>query len=147
MRKITLLFVCLFTIMGSTALADSNKIIRFDQLPQAAQEFVEEHFADNEIAITSLERELFERNYELIFVDGKKLEFDRNGGWKDVDCPYDQVPESIVPEFINNFVTEHFPSAKIIHLGRDKASSYEVDLSNNFELGFDQNFKLISMRN
>lgn len=132
--------------MGSRAFADNNKIIRFDQLPQAAQDFVEEHFADNEIAITSLERELFDRSYEVIFVDGKKLEFDKNGGWKDVDCPYDQVPESIVPEFISNFVAEHFPSAKITHLERDKASSYEVDLSNNFELEFDQNFKLTSMR-
>lgn len=145
MKKIALI-LAIFAIASSSAKAERNKIIHFSQLPEPAQEFVQTHFAGNDVAITNRDRNIFEQGYEIIFVDGKKVEFDKNGLWKQVDCSHDRVPENIVPEQISAYVSEKYPSAEVIQIERDR-DGIEVELSNNFELEFDNLYNLVGIEN
>ena len=66
------------------ALADNDKVINKNQLPAQAQKFLNENFANVKCSYVKLERDFLERSYEVVLVDGVKLEFSRNGAWKDV---------------------------------------------------------------
>lgn len=50
MKKLLLLFVCLFTLQ-TIARADDDKPIQVSQMPQKAQQFIKQHFAGSNIAM------------------------------------------------------------------------------------------------
>lgn len=141
MKKLVALFVCLFALI-SVAQADNDKAIRKDQLPTMAQQFIQQHFADNKVAIAKVENDLFSKSYDVIFANGNKVEFDQKGVWKEVDCKYSQVPLALIPDAIRKYVTANYPDAKVVQIERDK-KDYEVKLSGGLELKFDLKFNLI----
>lgn len=145
MKKLLLLFVCLFTIQ-SVVKADDDKPVRMDQLPQSAQQFIKTHFGDSKVAIAKMETDWFDKSYDIIFTDGNKLEFDKQGNWKEINCKYSAVPASVIPEQIQKYVTENYPGAQVLKIERDKRD-YEVKLSNRWELKFDLQFNLIDIDN
>lgn len=53
MKKLLLLFVCLFTIQ-SVVRANDDKPIKVDQLPQPAHQFVKSHFGDSKVAMAKM---------------------------------------------------------------------------------------------
>lgn len=145
MKKLLLLFVCLFTIQ-SVVKADDDKPVKIEQLPQLAQQFIKTHFGDSKVAIAKMETDWFDKSYDIIFTDGNKLEFDKQGNWKEVNCKYSAVPASVMPEQIQKYVTENYPGAQVLKIERDKRD-YEVKLSNKWELKFDLQFNLIDIDN
>lgn len=50
MKKLVFFLVCLFTMQ--VVVADNDKPVTFEQLPQAAQSFVKKHFADRNVAFS-----------------------------------------------------------------------------------------------
>lgn len=126
------------------AKADNDRVITKDKLPAAAQNFVKEYFAKNKVSYVKEERDFLEKNYEIVFTDGTKVEFLKNGKWKEVDCRYSEVPAGIVPEAIRNYVAEHYPGEKILQIDRDR-NDYELRLSNRLELTFDKNYNIIDI--
>lgn len=145
MKKLIVLFASLFALI-SVARADNDKAIQMDQLPQQAQQFIKQHFAGNNVAIAKVENDLFSKSYDVIFANGNKVEFDRAGEWKEVDCKYDQVPSAIIPEPIRKYATANYPDAKVVKIERDR-KDYEVKLSGGLELKFDLKFNLINIDN
>lgn len=145
MKKLLLLFVCLFTIQ-SVVKADDDKPVRIEQLPQSAQQFIKTHFGDSKVAIAKMETDWFDKSYDIIFTDGNKLEFDKQGNWKEINCKYSAVPASVVPQQIQKYVAENYPGAQVLKIERDKRD-YEVKLSNKWELKFDLQFNLIDIDN
>lgn len=145
MKKLLLLFMCLFTIQ-SVVKADDDKPVRIEQLPQSAQQFIKTHFGDSKVAIAKMETGWFDKSYDIIFTDGNKLEFDKQGNWKEINCKYSAVPASVIPEQIKKYVTENYPGAQVLKIERDKRD-YEVKLSNKWELKFDLQFNLIDIDN
>ena len=74
MKQIILLFACLFALQG-LAKADDDRAITVDQLPQKAQEFIQKYFPKNEISLAKMEKDFWEKKYEVVFVNGEKAEF------------------------------------------------------------------------
>lgn len=126
------------------AKADNDRVITKDKLPVSAQNFITEFFPKNKISYVKEERDFIEKNYEIVFTDGAKVEFLKNGKWKEVDCRYSEVPAGIVPVAIRNYVTEHYPGEKILQIDRDR-NDYEIRLSNRLELTFDKNYNIIDI--
>ena len=126
------------------AKADNDRVIPKEKLPAAAQKFVAEHFGKLKISYVKEERDLLERNYEVVFTDGTKVEFLRNGEWKEIDCRYSEVPEVAIPEQIKKYIGENYPDEKVLQIDRDR-HDYEVKLSNRLELTFDLKFNLIDI--
>ena len=141
MKKILVIILAVFSLGVVTAKADNDRVITKDALPAKAQQFVNAHFASVKISYIKEDRDFFDRNYELVFADGSKIDFGRNGEWVDVDCRYNSVPQAIVPAAIQTYVKSNFPDVKIIEIER-KRGNHEVKLSNKLELVFDKNLKI-----
>lgn len=146
MKKILFVLAAIFTFGVSTALADNDKLVNKSDLPAQAQQFINENFAGVNLTYAKLERDFLERSYEVVLVDGTKLEFTLKGQWKEVDCRYGEVPANIVPQQIRDYVTKNYPDAKILKIERDR-TDYELKLSNRYELTFDKNFNIIDIDN
>lgn len=144
MKKTIFLLLSLIVVCTNIK-ADDDKPIEFAQLPAASQQFIKKHFSDKAIALVKMESGLFEKSYEVIFTNGDKAEFDRQGEWKEVRCKYTEVPRSIIPNAIQQYVTQHYPGEKIIKIEKEKGSkkkTYEIKLTNKLELSFDAQFRL-----
>ena len=143
MKKLVFLFVCLFTL-HSVAQASNDKPIQVNQMPQPAQLFINQHFANNKVAMAKMETGFLDKSYEVIFTDGNKLEFDKKGNWTEVNCKYSSVPLKIIPTAILKYITANYPNVKVLKIERD-SKEYEVKLSNQWELKFDKNFNIIDI--
>lgn len=144
MKKITLLLLGIFAL-HTVACADTDKAIPANQLPQTAQQFIQTYFGDVKTSLVKQETDLFEKNYEVVFANGDRIDFDRNGEWTEVQCRDGRaVPAGIVPGPISSYVTATYGDVLIQSIERDR-HSYEVRLSNRLELTFDLEFNLIDI--
>ncbi len=144
MKKILVAVIAVFALGIFSAKADNDRVITKEKLPASSQQFINEYFANNKISYVKEERDFLEKNYEVVFTDGTKLEFMRNGDWTDVDCRYSEVPAAIVPEQIRKYVQNNYAGEKILQIDRDR-NDYELRLSNRLELTFDKNYNIIDI--
>ncbi len=96
MRTLLIIVFSLFAF-SSPALADDDRPINVNQLPAQAQEFINRFFSDSAVALAKQEGRFIGKNYDVIFCNGDKVEFDKSGEWTNVDCKYSSVPDGIVP--------------------------------------------------
>lgn len=146
MKKL-FVFAAICALSISTVKADGfdrDRIITKEQLPATSQNFISEHFADSKIAYVKEDRDFISKNYEVKFSDGSKVEFSRDGAWKEVSCRSVEVPSAIVPDQIEKYIKENYEGARIIEIDRDR-NDYEVRLSNRLELTFDLKFNIIDI--
>ncbi len=142
MKKLLFLLLSVFTLQ--VAQADNDKPITFDKLPAKAQTFIKQNFPTEKVAFTKMEKGFLDTSYDVVFVNGNGVEFDKNGEWTDLDCKRSSVPTKAVPAQITKFVKESHPNATILKLERDRYT-YEVKLSNFWEIKFDKQFNVIDM--
>ena len=113
MKKILALLVCLLTISTGVC-ADDDRPVRFDQLPAKAQAYVKKYFPQEKVALAKMEKDFFDKKYEVIFANSSKVEFFKDGTWKEVDCKYSTVPEAVIPEAILRYVKATYPDHKVV---------------------------------
>lgn len=142
MKKLLFLLLSVFTLQ--VAQADNDKPITFDKLPAKAQTFIKQNFPTEKVAFTKMEKGFLDTSYDVVFVNGNGVEFDKNGEWTELDCKRSSVPTKAVPAQITKFVKEGHPNATILKLERDRYT-YEVKLSNFWEIKFDKQFNVIDM--
>ena len=144
MKKIIVLMLVVFSYGVVTANADNDRIIAKENLPQKSQQFVNRYFGDVKITYVKEERDFLEKSYEVMFADGSRVEFNRNGEWKEIDCRQSSVPSPLIPARIMEYVKTNYPKAKIMQIERDR-HDYEVKLSNRLELTFDSKYNIIDI--
>ena len=76
-----------------------------------------------------------------------KVEFLKDGNWKEVDCKYSSVPEAVLPDAINQYVKTNYAGQKVLKIEKEDRGGYEIKLSGGLELGFDKRFQLIDIDN
>ena len=126
--------------MCMPAMADNDRVITFDQLPAQAQELLKKHFAEKVPLIITVDWD----DYKVIYQSGEKVEFDKKGNWKDLDCKVSRVPVALIPEQIKANVKATFPGAIIIKLDRDRRG-YDVKLNNGMELEYNKKFQVVDI--
>lgn len=136
--------LCLF-VVSVNAVASNDKPIEVSQLPQTAQQVLKKDFSKMKVALAKMESGLFDTSYDIIFTNGDKVEFDRNGNWTELKCKYSQVPVRLIPAAINSYV-KNYSSAKVLEIERDR-NEYDVKLSNGIELTFNKKFQVIDIDN
>ena len=144
MKKIVFLFISLFA-MNLVTLAGNDKPIQVSEMPKAAQLFIKNHFADLSVAMAKVETDFLDKNYDVVFTNGNKVEFDKKGNWTNVDCEHTQVPVAILPEAIRQYVAKNYPDAKVLKIEVTDRKGYDVELSNGFELEFDKRMNVIDV--
>lgn len=142
MKKWTILLVSL-VVVSVTAWAGNDKPIQVSQMPKVAQQFIEKHFAGQSVAIAKVETEFLDKNYDVIFTNGNKIEFNKKGHWTNVDCEHTQVPVDIIPVAIQKYVSQKFPETKVVKIELTDRKGYEVELSNGFDIEFDKKMNVI----
>ena len=144
MKKLVLVLVSMFALINATW-ADDDKPIKVTDMPQAAQAFIKQHFPNSSVALAKMEKDFFDRSYDVIFTDGNKVDFNRKGEWMEVDCRYTQVPEAIIPAPIKTYINDQYPDAKIIGIEKNDRGGYEAKISKGWELTFDKKFNVIDI--
>ncbi|MBQ0147790.1 MAG: PepSY-like domain-containing protein [Flavobacteriaceae bacterium] len=131
MKKI---FSLLFITMSVMIFAQ-DQVIRFNQLPQASQNFITSYFGAKHVSAVIMDDDYFSKDYEVILNNGTKIEFDGDGAWKEIDGKRNAIPMGFVPKSISNYVKKSFPNAKIKKIEK-KRFKYEVELTNGLDLEF-----------
>mgnify|MGYP000026563700 len=93
-----------------------------------------------------MEKDFFDKKYEVIFANSSKVEFFKDGTWKEVDCKYSTVPEAVIPEAILRYVKATYPDHKVVKIEKEDRG-YEAKLANGMKLEFDNKFNLIDIDN
>lgn len=139
-RKALTVIICIF-VANVGVMASNDKPITVSQLPQAAQHVLKTEFKGRKVALSKMESGLISKSYDVIFTNGDKIEFDRNGNWTDIECKKSGVPANLVPSQIRQYVKKNYSSQRIVEIEK-KRGSYEVKLSKGVELTFNKNFKV-----
>ena len=79
-----MMFMACLVLFALTACADDDLPIRTNQLPRNAQQFLTQYFRGVEVSYAKQDDEGFDKSYEVVFVDGNKVEFRRDGEWKSI---------------------------------------------------------------
>lgn len=118
--------------------------ITAQQLPQEAQKFLKMYFAQNRVVAASQDKDVTDNDYTVILDNGIKIEFDARGKWESVKSHVGKMPAGVVPDKIQGYITEHYPSFGIEKIER-KRYGYEVELTNDLDLKFDANGKFVGI--
>ena len=137
--KAIIALVALLTISFS-AKADHDKVITYDQLPQTAQVMLKQYFANKVPLVITMDWD----DYTIRYESGEKIEFDKEGNWKDIESYSSTVPSALIPEQIKNSVKTSFPGTSIIKIDRNRRG-YEVKLNNGLEIEFNREFQVIDI--
>lgn len=143
MKKLLAIVMAMFVCVAVVK-ADNEVPVTVKELPATAQTFINTHFKDKKVALAKKETGFFELSYDVIFTDGNKLEFDRNGNWKEVNCKYSSVPAAVVPQQISDYVKANYAGINILSIEKDDRE-YEVRLANRVELTFTLQFQLLDI--
>lgn len=84
----------------------------------------------------------------MTLASGFSVEFDAVGEWSDVDAPMNVAitNDGFIPQPIRDYVTTNYTDAGINEISRD-SRGYEVELTNQIELQFDQNGNFVRVDN
>lgn len=126
------------------AFADNDKPITFEQLPAPAQQTIKSHFANGNIALVTVERELLDKTYDVVFTDGTKLEFDSKGEWLEINQKQNNVPTALVPQKIADYVKAKYADQGIRKIEKDR-KEYEATLANGVEITFNKEFMVVDI--
>ena len=140
MKQMKLFLVALMSLLvTNVALADDTPI-PVEQLPAAAKSFVQTNFQGKRIIYAEKDW----NSYECRLDDGTKIEFNRKGTWKKVDCHMTAVPAAIVPQAIQQYVTTNFAGCIITKIDKERYG-YDIELSNDIDLKFNYQGVIIGM--
>ena len=142
MKKLFVLVAAL-AVMTTGALAADDTPVQVAHMPNMAQEFIGQHFGDVQVSYATMDDGL-RKSYDVVLVNGTKLEFDGNGNWTEVDCKHGVVPEAIVPAQIRKYVADNHPGQRIEQIERS-ARGWEVGLGNGLDLKFNKSFRLMDL--
>lgn len=135
MKKILFLLMAVLAFSLQGMAFDKYSIDRND-LPQAAQDFLLEHFPKTKVGMVKTDKHFLRKtDYDVRLVNGTTIEFSNSGKWTSVDCKTRAVPEAIVPRAIRSYVKKNCPDVKIVKIEKT-SSKYEVELSDGIELTF-----------
>lgn len=143
LRNTVIVFVSLF-MTTAVAFADNDKPVEINQLPKLAQNIISKHFSGKQIAMTTVEQGIMDKEYDVVFTDGNKIEFDRKGHWTSIDCDKSQVPAPLVPAKIAKYVNSKYAGQRIEKIEKDNRE-YEIELSNGLEITFNKHFKVVEI--
>ena len=138
--KFLLMMAMVMTMSLTMSADDDDRVITFDQLPQAAQTFLKTHFATKVPLLVTADWD----DYTIRYESGEKIEFNKSGDWKDIECYNNKVPSNVIPEQIVNYVKQNYPGKSVIKIERHR-SVYEVKLNNGMEVEFNRNFQVIGV--
>ncbi len=140
MKQMKLVLVVLLSLMVTNVAFADEQPFPVEKLPAAAKRFVKTHFQGQSI----IEAEKDWNTFECRLSDGTEIDFTKKGMWKKVDCQKNAVPAELIPAAIQQYVKDNFADCIITKIDKENYG-YEIGLSNDLDLKFNENGGLIGM--
>ncbi len=140
MKQMKLFLVALMSLLVSNVALADDKPIPVDQLPATAKAFVQSNFKGKKIVYAEKDW----NSYECRLNDGTEIEFNKKGKWEKIDCQKKAVPATLIPDAIKKYVEANFKGILITKIDQG-GRGYEVELSNDLDLKFNDQGKFIGM--
>lgn len=134
MKKMTFLLVALVLFLTS---CDKEKVISPNDLPATSNNYVTTHFPSQKIVQAVKEVDDLKTTWKVYLDNGTKLEFNKSGDIIDIESNQ-ELPDSVIPSAILNYVNTNYPSEFIKEWELD-STKQDVKLSNGLTLEFDRN--------
>lgn len=138
--KFILLMAMVMTMSLTMSADDDDRVITYQQLPQAAQTFLKKNFAKKVPLVVTADWD----DFTIVYESGERVEFDRNGNWKDIECRASKVPVDLIPGQITAYLNKNYPGKSVVKLER-RRMGYEVRINNGMEIEFNRNFQVIDV--
>lgn len=145
MKKLILKLTLLMAVAFAVVSCDKEETIEVDNLPTAANTFLNDHFKEAKILSVTREKEpLSGTEYQVLLNNRIEVKFDKNGNWTEVEALDNTVaiPTSFVLAPIVGYVKENYPNDGINSIDREK-HGFDVELTNALDLEFDAAGKFI----
>lgn len=135
-----------FLLITISACADNDTISRNpSDLPVQSRTFLTEHFGNMPVAHIKIEKNwLGVKGYDVILTDGTKVEFTKDGEWKEVKGHRQGIPSAIIPASILRYLRQHYDGIAVTAIDKD-SRDYELDLKNGVELTFDRQGNFLTL--
>ena len=146
MKKLFSILMALVMCAG-VAIADDNIVeIPFNKVPDLGQRTVKSYFPNNTVVKTVKNKTKDMKNRTCVLLDNDAtVEFDKDGHWMIVDCRSCSVPMRMVPGKIQMFLTQNYPDAEVVYMGREiKNGDITILLNDGKELHFTNEHTLIN---
>ena len=140
MKSIKAILLMVAILIGFSAKADHDQVITYNQLPANAQAMLKQYFANKVPLVVTMDWD----DYTIVYDSGEKVEFNKQGEWKEIDCRTSFVPTALIPEQIKANVKTSFPGTTILKLDRNRRG-YEVKLNNGLEIEYNRSFQVIDI--
>ena len=139
MKKVLISIVML---MSATALIGRDRPVQYNQLPAKARTTLDTYYPGVKISYATYDNDIIEQHYEVVLVNGAKIDFRKNGEWRSIDCERDAVPAGLVPAEVARFVKANHPDNFVVDINRE-GIEMEVQLNNGLDMKFTRsgNFK------
>ena len=141
--KRTLITLALVLVTFAIVKAD-DRPVTFNQLPQAAQTFINTNYPDEKVAFATVDDDFIRPDYHVALVSGVMLQFEHGGSLEKIETRNGNIPAGIIPFQIIDMVKQYYPEAQITEYEIGKRS-YEVKLSNRMEMKFNTKFQMIEL--
>lgn len=113
---------------------EKEKILTISELPTEITAYVSTHFPNNTITQAIMERDGLSKTYDILLSENINLEFNRKKEIIEIDGET-QLPNSVIPEKILQYVTVNYPTNFITDWKLD-GKNQEVQLDNGLNLEF-----------
>ncbi|MBP5629825.1 MAG: PepSY-like domain-containing protein [Bacteroidaceae bacterium] len=140
MKKTMFILLAFVLTLSLPVMADDDRVITFEQLPAQAQTMLKKYFADKVPLVVTVDMD----DYTVLYQSGEKVEFDKKGNWREINCKTSSVPSALIPEQIKAVVKQTYPGATIIKIDRDRRG-YDIKLNNGLDIEFNRNFQVVEI--
>ena len=133
-RAFLTIMAALASLVVLASCDNDEKHLDYNELPNVAKSFINNYFGNSEVRSAIKEYDDLTYHYEVYLTDGTKIEFKKNGEWREVENRVEGVPTSILPAGIVSYVQENYGSYFIVSAERDR--QYDIELNNDLDLDF-----------
>ena len=142
--RILMIAICCTVSCNIVANAGNDKPISVNALPAKAQTLLDNHFNGQKVMLATIESGVVSRSYDVVLQNGTKLEFDKKGNLKEIDCKQGIVSALLIPQAIKNYLKDNYAGQSVKKIEINK-NEYEVELTNGLDLTFNKHFQLIDI--
>ena len=142
--RILMIAICCMLTCNMAANAGNDKPIAINALPAKAQTLLNNHFNGQKVMLATIESGIINKSYDVVLQNGTKLEFDKKGNLKEIDCKLGIVPALLIPQAIKNYLKDNYAGQSVKKIEMNK-NEYEVELTNGLDLTFNKHFQLIDI--
>ena len=94
--KRNLIALALMVASISTLKAD-DKPVTFNQLPKAAQTFINVNYPNEKMSFATVDDDFFKPDYHVALVNGVMIQFENDGRLEKIEVRNGDIPDGIVP--------------------------------------------------